>query len=133
MQLIPLNTKNVKAIWGRVGTFLRLINLSQSAYNARVDSGRWFISSDGALVEVHNSVPRCDGLALKELTALAERLEEIRPDWHCWPFGFLNKTSGVCRASIILGLTRDDPLFAEGLAGDCAKRVRAYISKLSGV
>lgn len=132
MKLIPLNTKNVKAIWGRVGTFLKLIGLSQSAYNSRVDSGRWFISSDGALVEVHGTVPRCDKLALKELRDLAERLESIRPDWLCWPYGFLNNAAGVCLASIILGLNRDDPLFEQGLAGDCAKRVRDYIRKLEG-
>lgn len=132
MKLIPLNTKNVKAIWGRVGTFLDLIGLSQSAYNSRVDSGRWFISSDGALVEVHGAVPCCDKLAMKELRDLATRLEEIQPDWLCWPYGFLNNAAGVCRASIILGLNRDDPLFEQGLAGECAKRVRDYIRKLEG-
>jgi len=123
MQLIPLNTKNVKAIWGRVGTFLRLIDLSPSAYSARVASGRWFISSDGAMVEVHDRVPCCPKLALKELHGLVVRLEELPADWMCWPYGFLNSRLAV-------GLPQDDPLFAQGLAGDCAKRVRAYISKL---
>lgn len=132
MKLIPLNTKNVKAIWGRVGTFLDLIGLSQSAYNSRVDSGRWFISTDGALVEVHSRVPRCDRLALKELRDLAATLEGIKPDWICWPYGFLNNAEGVCRASIIMGLNRDDPLFEQGLAGECAARVREYIRKLGG-
>lgn len=132
MKLIPLNTKNVKAIWGRVGVFLDLIGLSQSAYNARVDSGEWFISNEGALVQVRETVPRCDRLALKELRELAATLEAIKPDGLCWPYGFLNKAAGVCRASIILGLSHDDPLFEQGRAGDCAKRVREYIRKLEG-
>jgi len=134
MQLIPLNTKNVKAIWGRVGTFLKLINLSQSAYNARVDSGRWFISSDGALVQVHDRVPCCPKLALKQLQQLVVRLEELPADWLCWPYAFLTGATTWCKAgALVVGLPQDDPLFAQGSASDCAKRVRAYIKKLAGV
>lgn len=133
MKLIPLNTKNVKAIWGRVNAFRKLIGLSQSAYNSRVDSGDWFISEDGYLLQRKEQLVPPRGMVISELASVCIKIEQVgHADWHCFPVGFVRHTNELpptFMVKLLTGLDANSEVLQSGTTADCIARIRKHSLK----